>query len=205
MLGLLTALLISQEAFSGDIKGLGEENRLLKAELQLAHKQDIYFVFDMSMMKIDLKARGATLKQWAVQDTKLWGYRPDIKPHALLKKSTLLKPRRAKIKPGSSAEVTEDPEALELKDMPSSYSLHISDGVLISVRPEGGGPLSALMGFGRKVRLQISRPLLSLWNAVSGRPFSAIDLVMKEKEAQALYWSFSEGSGCIIYYTTTDD
>lgn len=204
----LIAVFIGTNALSEDLVRLKEENQLLNAEMGLARKSGIYFVFDLKGKKIYLKARGAVFKEWQIKGMKLWGSPPPIKPLLVLKKSTFIKPKREKIKPGSQNGTDTDTfevEALELKDMPLRYGLHISDGVLISVRPKTEGLVSGILNICHSLKWHTSRPLLTVWNALRRKPFTAVDLILDDVDAQALYWAVSEGAGSIIYYPSADD
>ncbi|MBI4824689.1 MAG: hypothetical protein HY805_10770 [Nitrospirae bacterium] len=211
LISLLVIVFIGTNALSDEKIRLREENLFLKAELVLAKKSEIYFIFDLNEKKIYLKARGAVFKEWQVEGMKLWGSPPPIKPLSVLKKSTFIKPKRERIKPKSQTDTdtqqsdTFEVEALELRDMPLRYNLHISDGVLISVRPKTEGLVSGIMNICHTLKWYTSRPLLTVWNTLWRKPFVAVDLILSDVDAQALYWAVSEGSGSIIYYWTTDD
>jgi len=191
------------------VERLRYENRLLKAELALAGKPALYLVLDLDQKKVYLKGNGYVLKEWQVRGARLWGPQAPAKPVKLLNKSALLEPRREKIKPKKPEEEEEatdtfDIKALELKDMPVSYSLSMSEDVLISVRPLREGVLSFPARLCRSVKWYATRPLLTVWNAVWGKPFTAIEVTLDEADAQALYWAVPEGIENLIYYISDD-
>ncbi len=193
------------------LERLRDENRLLKAELALAGKPALYLVLDLNEKKVYLKGSGSVLKEWQVRGARLWGSQAPAKPVKLLNKSALLEPRREKIKPKKPDEEEEattdtfDIKALELKDMPGSYSLWMSEGVLVSVRPFREGILSLPARLCRFAKWYATRPLLTVWNAVWGKPFTAIEVTLDEADAQALYWAVPEGIENLIYYPVSDD
>lgn len=186
-----------------------DENRLLEAELALAKKNGIYFVFDLEAGKLYLKARGATQKEMTIQGHRLWGAKPPIEPVALIKKSTLIKPKRSKIDPEKEKEKEQDEsetprdtfevEALELKDMPSTFRLGFDKGISISVGPAPEGFFTSLCAAGRWVAWYLTRPIFTVWHAVFGKPYTSIDLKLPKDDARALYWAFPEGTEAVVY------
>jgi hypothetical protein len=196
---LLIVLLISAGAECSEREKVKKEHELLKSELKLASKPNIYFIFDIEKRKIYFKARGTVLRELGIEDVKLWGDTVATKPHSLLKKSTLFKPGRSRIKKGDGS--TDDEfkiDALELEDMPAHYTLYMDEGVSIFIRPESEGLFSWVCNIGYLIKRYVSRPVFTVLNTLRGKPFSAIDVVLDKKDAQALYWAFSEGSEGII-------
>lgn len=197
---MLMVLLMSTEALCDNKGLLLRENQLLESEFKLATKPDIYFIFNLKDNKIYIKAAGTLLREMQIKGVKKWGDHAPGQQLLLLKKSTFIKPGREKIKPGETkAEDDFSIEALELRDMPARYMLSMDKGVSIFVRPETEGIFSGLLNLFYSAKRFISRPALSLWNALLKRPFAAIDIILDKKDAQALYWSFYEGNGAIVY------
>lgn len=177
-----------------------EGNALLEAELKLAQKPDIYFVFDLPQKKILIKARGVILRELPLIKINFFGNRASEKAHFLLKKKTFIKPGREKIKPGGNKENDNfDIDALELDDMPLRYTLLTDGGVSIYVKPKTDGIISALCNIPYAIKNALSVPLHSFWNFLRRKPYTAVTLVLENKEAQALYWSTVEKSGIVIY------
>ena len=196
----LIVLLISTEALCDNKGMLFRENQLLASELKLASKPDIYFLFNFKENIVYIKAAGISLREMKIKGLKQWGDHAPGQQLLLLKKSTFIKPGRDKIKPGETKEADDfSIEALELKDMPARYTLSMDKGVSIFVRPETEGIFSGIFNLVYSVKRFISRPVLTLWNALLRRPFVSIDIVMDKKDAQALYWSFYEGNGALVY------
>ncbi len=177
-----------------------EENALLDAELKLAKKPDIYFIFNLEQKNIQIKARGVILRELPLIYADYFGNRIFSKPHILLKKRTIFKPGREKINPGRNKEDDNfQIDALELRDMPVRYRLLTDGGASIAVRPKTDGILSALCNIPYAVKTALSVPLHALWNFLRKRPHTAVSIVLEHADAQALYWSTAEGSGIVIY------
>ncbi len=83
--------------------------------------------------------------------------------------------------------------------MPASYKLKFDEGFHISVKPDNKGLLPTLYNIGNSLNWHISHPILTVWYAIKSRPYGALNLVLNEKDAQALYWSIHEGAGVLIY------
>ena len=199
---LCNALFAAANVSANDILDLSIENELLESELALAQKAKVYFIFNLKDKKVYIRARGATLKELPIVKVKAWNLRIPAKPQALLKRSTLFKPRREDIKPQEKETAPSDKfeiDALELDDMPSRFNLILDGGVEITVRPTPRGVLSYLENIGYSLFWHISRPLLTVWSFLGKQPYSSLYISMGKTDAQSLYWSFYEGSQCIIY------
>ena len=206
LLALFFAIAISADARSENAAGLENETRLLVSELGLAKKPHIYFIFDLKNREIFLKSRGIVLREMKIEDMKFWGYPVDTKPRTLLKKSTLFEPKREKIDPDKSKEkestdtASFELKALELKDMPTSYRLVFHEGIFISIKPKATGIISKLYNTGRYLSWYLSRSILTVWNSIRSKPFTAIYLTVNEEDARSIYWSLTENSENIIYH-----
>lgn len=199
---LCNALFAAARVSADDILDLRHENELLESELALARKAQVYFIFNLKDKNIYLKTRGASMRELPINQVRGWNLPASVKPHPLVKKSSKFKPRREEIYPGGKETATTDTfeiDALELADMPSRYNLILDDNVVITVQPKPGGILSYLENSGYSLGWYISRPLLTLWGALAKRPHSYLYISMEKTDAQSLYWSFYEGSQCIIY------
>ncbi|MBM2838126.1 MAG: hypothetical protein HW415_751 [Deltaproteobacteria bacterium] len=202
LLYLCVALFDATNVSANDILDLSIENELLESELALSQKAKVYFIFNLKDKKVSMRTRGATLKELPIVKVKAWNLRIPVKPQALLKRSTLFEPRREDIKPQEKETGSSDKfeiDALELDDMPSRFNLILADGVVITVRPTPRGVLSYLENMGYSLFWHISRPLLTAWDFLGKKPYSSIYISMEKMDAQSLYWSFYEGSQCIIY------
>lgn len=184
----------------------GKED-ILQAELELAKKPQIYFMLNIKDKKIYFKARGIILKEIPVHNIKFWGNMSDIQSYALTKKSSFSTPARDKINPYEEEAEKEEKKdekekfqlkALELSDMPASYTLWLDGNVFVSVKPRGQG-MATLYSVAHSLSWYVSRPLYTVWNALKKKPYTALQLRLKKEDAQAFYWSFIEGGKIIIY------
>lgn len=176
-----------------------KEIAFLEAELSLASKPSIYMLLDLNNNKIQLKAKGMVLRELPITRSRFWGDPLPIKPLALIKKSSFVKPERVVIKPGE----TSDPDsfqiqALELEDMPFHYSLNLADNITLNIKPQTEG-FFPMVGNGISwLASSLTRPFPTLFNKVLGNSLTEIDLRLAAENAQALYWAFTEGMETII-------
>lgn len=208
-------------AGAGEYEELKKDTRFLESEFKLARTDGIYFVINLKEKTVYLKARGTSYREFPIQGVKLWGKDARPEPHKLLQRSALFQPKREKIKPpppkeetgvSNEAEETESAEdaakpgafeleALELKDMPRSFTLRLDGGVVISVKPASEGRIFQYVGDAFfQLKWYIVKPFATLWNAIRGRPYSAVYVKLRDADAQSLYWSFPEGTEAVIYY-----
>ncbi|MBI5099782.1 MAG: hypothetical protein HZB30_11150 [Nitrospirae bacterium] len=210
LLVIFLAVVVKTEAISQYSAGTKNEINLLEAELKVAKKPVIYFIFNLKDKEILLKSRGILLKEMKIEDIKFWGEPVDAAPRTMLKKSALFKePKRVNIDPNKAKEETStnttttpgafEIEALELKDMPTTYRLEFHEGIFISISPKGAGFLSRLYKMSSYTGWYLSRPILTIWNSIKGSPFTSIYLVLSEEDARFVYWSLEEKSENIIY------
>ncbi len=178
-----------------------EENLLLEAEYKLTKSPSLYFIFNLRESKIYLKARGKTLKEWPVEAVRFWGDAIPLKALPLVKKSTLFAPRRENIEPGQNKDSSAvEIDALEIGDMPGSYTLSFAGGVRVYIDYRRGGLFSLIGSLGRTLKWLSAPPMLTLWYALSRSSFTAVDIVLKDKgEAGSLYWILTEGNQCILF------
>ena len=187
-------------AITGELESLERENALLKTELKLARKQNIYFVFDLGKKIVYLKAKGATFREFPVGGTGFWGTPISTEPYKLLKRTALMSPEREEIKPGEKEEADNfELHALELKDMPRNFKLMLDEGMVLYVRTENNGLLPFLRKNLFLHRWRFLQPIFTVWNSIHKKPYSAIYIMLKEEDAKSLYWSIYEGVETIIY------
>lgn len=197
-IALATACLSS----SPEEVGQAAENRILREELSLARTSAPYFMFDLGKKKIALKAKGMVLKTWDIRALRFWGGPPPLSPLAVVKKTSLFAPERKTIQPGEAEdEDSFDIEALELKDMPVSFSLIVEGGIAIYVRPRAEGFGRRLASIGPFLRWYGRLPLTNLWRSLKGKKFTQIDIRLSgSREAQALYWALTEGRKGLLFF-----
>lgn len=192
---------------SGNTRDAKDEAILLESELILARKPIIYFIFNLKDRVVQLKSRGIVLKEMKVEKVTFWGDPVDTKPRTMIKKSTLFEPKREKIDPNKNkAEETTTTttgafniDALELKDMPASYRVKFSGGVSVSVRPNRTGFISIFYRSGNLLGWYVTRPILTVWNSILGKPFTSLYLILDKEDARSIYWSLTEKSENIIF------
>ena len=210
-LSLVLSVSLCSKAISRDIADSGNMADLLSSELTLAKKPIIYFIFDLENKEVLLKSRGTVLKKMKIDDIKFWGAPVNTGTRTMISKSALFKePKRVNIDPDKAKEEEEtgttsqtpgtfEIDALELKDMPTTYHLEFSRGIFISVRPKASGFLSKLYALANYAAWYLSRPLFTVWYSIQGKPYTSIYLTLGEEDARSIYWSLEEKSVNIIY------
>lgn len=215
---LIFGVVVSSRA--DEVQQLQADNRLLQAELELARTGQLYMVFDLSEHQVQFKLSGVAATRLTLTDVRFWGPAPAEKVRLLLHKEEVKSAEREKIKVTSAeaepppvvtatpAEVKpagEEPpktfalQALELDDMPAQYHLILDDGIRISVRSSHDvGIIDFFRDKAERLWWYLSRPLVSLWQYFKGKTYTEVVLTLPRREAQLLYWSFSEGAPCLL-------
>jgi len=197
---LFFSLLAVPASAADDPRRYIRENRLLEQELVLARKGDIYFVFDLHEKIAHIKVKGIPLRELRMSKVRCWGSPVAGSAYRLIGKSTFFKPGRDAIQPGEGKK--KDPyeiEALELADMPSRYALVFEGGMKMWVKPRTEGIATGMGNVFHAAKSLFIRPISTLWHALQGEPYTAIDIALDQDDARAIYWSFSEGGRAIIY------
>jgi hypothetical protein len=196
----LFILLTSSEAVSGENDSLKHENQLLETELRIAQTRQPYSIFDLKNKKIYLKARGLLLRELSIDVFRVWGNLPAVKAATLIRKSALFPPKRVLMNPKAGDDDVAQPgvETLELKDMPTNYTLVLEGNISISVRPKPTHLLSSLLSIRYPVQWYLARPVLTVWHALWRKPFTSVEIVLEQSDARSLYWSFLEGMKAIV-------
>lgn len=186
--------------FGGEAASLSGENAFLEAELSLAAGPNIYLVFDLPGRSVLIKARGVTLSAIPVERAAIEGRPVTVGPHALLgKEVVLLPPRRSNIKPGGQGGGDGfKVKALELEDMPSAYGLYLDGNIAIQVSPSGGDFASTMKSLQSFVLERLLLPVMNPAEPLLESRFSVIRMKLDYADAQSLYWSFLEGSKCLV-------
>jgi hypothetical protein len=198
---LLTMLSFSLPVYGEKSQSLELKNKLLKEELALARTSSSYFIIDLQARVVQLKACGLTLREWKIDGLRRWGDPVPLQTVTLEKKSALFAPERKKIKPGANQEGGNfELDVLELKDMPSSFSLYMDRGLYVYIRPRPDNLLSRAWEIGRFLRWYSWIPLKNLWFEVRKKPLTALDIrVSNKREVKSLYWALIEGFKGLIY------
>ena len=201
MLAVGFVLLASLPLFGGDQTAY-LENRLAKEELLLAKTPSLYFIVSVKSKMLALKSRGMILQEWPIQSIHAWGNGAPLSALTLEKKSTLFPPKRTQIKPAANEEeaATFELDALELKDMPSRFTLFLSAGIRVHFRPKARGFFSHLGNFGHFLSWNFWVPLKNLSYRLRKKPFAAIDIKLEKKDdSRFVYWAFPEGIKGLIF------
>jgi hypothetical protein len=172
------------------------ENQLAKEELGLAKTPSLYFIVYIKSKIMALKSRGMILQEWPIKSIHAWGDRTPLSALTLEKKSTLFPPKRTKIVPAAKEEdaATFELDALELKDMPSRFTLFLSGGIRVNFRSPARGFFPRLGSFGHFLAWNLWVPAKNLSYRLRKKPFSALDISLSKKEdSQAVYWAFADG------------
>ena len=204
----------SSEAIAGGdsigqkIRALKDENCLLEAELGLASKGTPYIILDLPTesetvpVRINFKNRGVVLREFDVGKVR---YRRTkglvIEPIPLTKKMAFLHPKRKEIrphKPEDGSDAIGNLDLLELKDIPSNYTLSFGKGLLISIAGQPKGLISRFIHLVRSILTHIRCSLAMVWNHFWKNDFAIIEIVMGNEDAQALYWSLNEGMSIVV-------
>jgi hypothetical protein len=193
-----------------------QTNRLLQAEYESAKSEQLYFIFDLPAAQILFKVSGVTVAILPILALRSWGRPADGIAYTLSKRSARTEPQREQIviPDGSEPEKTASPppkpdeppkapevQALEITDMPTDYVLELNDGTLLSVRstlPEDAGFQGKLQYYWDSYSWYITRPLKSIAQHRQGSTYNEMRLILPDREARMLYWSFQEGGRCLV-------
>jgi hypothetical protein len=196
-LGVLLAILVLcavAAGWAGD-RTASLQHQLAKEELALAKTPSLYFILYSRTKALVLKSRGLTLQEWKVRSIHAWGAEPPLEALTLEKKSALFPPKRARIKPAPAGEeeASFELDALELKDMPSRFTLFLSGGIRVYVRPAAKGFFPRLGSLGHLIPWTLWIPLKNLFYRLRKVAFAAIDVKLdKSEDGQSLYWALPD-------------
>ena len=174
----------------------------------LASKGRSYIILDLQTesdsvpVGINLKNRGMTLREFDVGRIR---YRRTkglaIEPFLLIKKVAFFHPKRKEIrpyKPGDRADTISELDFLELKDIPSNYTLLCGRGLFISITGQPKGLLSRLIHLISSLLMHIRYSLTLVWNHLWKNDFAIIEITMCREDAQTLHWSLEENMNIVI-------
>lgn len=212
----LFALLLALPAAADELADLQLANQRLRSEFELARKKQIYFIFDFEQNQVLFRASGLTVARLPINEVRFWGQPPAEKTRTLALKEAKKAPEREKIKvekevaeakaptppppPAPESGTAEEKpkkfelQALELDDMPTEYRLVFDDGMQVVVRSAREG----LQGTLERLWWNVSRPLISDWLFTKGKTYTEVRLIMAEREARLLYWTFNLDAPCLL-------
>lgn len=177
------------------------EARILESELLLAKANDPYLLIDTGAGLLSFRAKGVKLREWKVPKSGKWGFPFVYEPLQLVKKSTLIPPEREEIRPGQpEAEDNFDIQALELQDMPTSFSLVLGEDITVFVKPSQRGFGKPVSIFRKVLRRLFFYPLATIKSSIQGRDYHVLEIEMESAaEAQSLYWALTDKTSFLIY------
>ncbi len=203
------------------------QDRFLREDLALAKTSSLYLIVFLKSRAMSLRAGGLTLRDMKIEGLRSWGSAQPLEPQVIAKKSTLFPPKRTEIIPQTEEQAeqaqaeaekavetakkagkkkeeqkaqTFELEALELKDMPSTFVLFLSDGTRVYFRPKAQKFLPGLASFGHTLSWYLWVPLKDLWFRLKKKPFPAIDLKLEAADdCRSVYWSLAEGAKILIF------
>jgi hypothetical protein len=207
-----SALAAIGHAAAVDRTALAKKQASLATEYGLAKGSQFYFVLDVLGRRLELRVRGMVLRSWPLQGMRFWGNPGFYGTVELVKKTTLKAPARIVIKPGETGEPEPAPaqepaknpaefelEALELKDMPKTFSLDFDNGLHITVKAGADGSRGPAGSLQEALRWYVGLPLRSLFGSREGKTISELELTFEQShDAQAIYWHFFDGIKGII-------
>lgn len=184
-----------------------QKKRVPQTELELAKKGKVYSVLDLSSQQLTVKIKGLSLKEFHLAEVSN-GNRA-IHPgsaHRLINKDPHTPTVEKEIPPDGDSEdppvsslLATETVFVSVGDMPSRYRLYFEDGLMISVIP---AVQECECGRIEKGLRLIKETAINLsWEAgrlVVDRRFPDLRLTLSEEEAQALFWSLSEGSWLLV-------
>lgn len=220
----LTLLII--QPVSKAIAGIEERNIFLADVLSLAEKPKAYFIIDLGTNKITLMARGISIREWTINKLQFSGKPPSVKIFTLEKKSIklddlrpvsttddILNAANTTATPNNSTQnnKTDDKKApvekksayeiiaLEIDDMPPSYSLFFNEDMIFNVISHTQESTAFIKKIINSFKQYACDPVLELWNSHHQKTNTEINISFDDKaEAQALFWAFADGMECII-------
>jgi hypothetical protein len=190
------AFAVATPALPADLATLEGINRLLRAEYQLAKKDQLYIVLDLPAGQVQIKASGVVLASLPVQQWQRHGELGLEGWRTLSARQAAAAPQRITIDPqAEKAPGKFKLQALEMDDMPSAYRLLLDDGSALVIVPQAEG-------YWGQLAATLSRPLISGWHSLRRKPYTEVRLTLAAHDARRLYWSFQEGMPCLIAWRT---
>lgn len=193
-------------AVNPEVSNVQGKKSIVQTELELAKKGAVYALLDLSSQRLTVKIKGLLLKEFHI--TEVSSREENTLPgsvHRLVKKHPPPPTIEKEIPPSGDPEPPVSPLLstetvfVSVGDMPSRYRLYFEDGLMISIVPV---LQECACGRIEKGLRQIKETAISLsWEAgrlVADRRFPDLRLTLSEEEAQALFWSLSEGSWLLI-------
>jgi hypothetical protein len=197
-----------------------QANRALEIEYQLAKQPKLYLVFRLSEKRIEMRMRGMLLRELAVQEALILGRLPESRVILNLRtKETERPPKRSIVNPQEAIETTStdpsqtpgttlpgfsspqynEPDMLELSDMPSRYNLVFDGALAIMIRP-GEMPVEETGFRGRMTRWGVwwSDAIARLRVRMGRNQVPQLRLTLSDDDCRRIFWSFPEGAKALF-------
>jgi hypothetical protein len=195
-------------------------NRALEIEYQLAKEPKLYLVLRLSEMRIEMRMRGLVLHEIPIKEALILGRLPETRVILNLRtKETERPPQRSQVNPQEAIETTStvpsqapgttapgfsnpqynEPNMLELSDMPSRYNLVFDGALAIMVRP-GEIPVEEADFRGRLTRWGVWwSDVIARWRVRMGRnQVPQLRLTLSDENCRRIFWSYSEGAKALF-------
>jgi hypothetical protein len=196
----LAFILLAGTLAAEDVR-LPSDLRRLEKELSLASAKEMYIIMDIGSGVMRLKMKGVVLREWKPIVFRTWGVIATDEPLSVLEKRAITLPQREKIQPGDTIRSgdTFDLQALELRDMPTTFTFDLEKSIYIHVSPKPMKFSSRVKSWGYEFRWYVLQPIRTIYGTLKKTPFSMCDLVFEsEKEPQALFWAVNQGTKFFI-------
>ena len=83
--------------------------------------------------------------------------------------------------------------------MPVHFDLIFDDDIRVAIRPRAKKFGTRIANLGKALGWYIGLPIKTIFRAIGRKPFTEIAVVLvSEKDAQGIYWSFLDGHQTII-------
>jgi hypothetical protein len=222
---ILFLISLSSQPLSNEKAVIIERNKFLTAMLSIAEKPKHYFLLDIREKNFFLMNRGIVLREWSVDHVRFTGDPLPVQPFSLVSKNIQFADLRHKVNVedenvnntstnNASDSKTSDNKkedkfelnALELDDMPANYRLFLNGEISINVSSQSRGFWSSLKDTAHSIMWYTYYPILAIKSHYKKDKFTVIDISFKDrKEAQALFWAFTDGTECILLFPESGD
>jgi hypothetical protein len=195
-------------------------NRVLELEYQLVKDPKMYLVFRLSENRIEFRIRGLLLREVAVREALVLGRLPEEQVILNLRtKETERPPQRSQVNPQEAIETTSslpsaspgttqpgfsnpqynEPDMLELSDMPSRYNLVFDGALSIMIRP-AEVPVEETGFRGRLTRWGVwwSDTLARLRVRMGRSQVPQLRLSLADEDCRRIFWSFNENAKALF-------
>lgn len=176
---------------------LARQERSLTEEYSLARAFAPYLIVDPDRHSVELKARGRSLRSFAIREIGESSGTPLLDPTwSLVEKKPLEKTERPKITPGAGEEAAAAAAKQALwgpHRMPSDYDLVCDEGRVLRIRALPGSQSGALaVRWLRSAYRRMAEGYRRWRTPESSRPRYSMQLWMTESDSRLLFWSLPE-------------